>query len=191
MSRLSQRMRHLSRAAIGVLALGWLVGAAAASDRRLIALAFDPDTHALMKAEPHALYRSTDEGRKWQPVTLPNAAKEAQIAALLTTIDAAGFALAAETKPGKESAATAGGNRMDMNRMMQGGMMQGGGMGGMMDMMGMMEGCNRMMKSASVRELPAGNEKLQLKMHAEMMQKMGEILARYVDQIKDEPGSAR
>ena len=38
--------------------------------------------------------------------------------------------------------------------------------------------------------LPAGNEKLQLQMGAEMMQKMGEILGRYADKIKDEKKSA-
>lgn len=71
---------------------------------------------------------------------------------------------------------------------MQGGMggMQGGmggtqgGMGGMMDMM---NGCSRMSGSSATPQLPPGNEKLQLKMQAEIMQKTGEILSKYADQI--------
>ena len=71
---------------------------------------------------------------------------------------------------------------------MQGGMggMQGGmggtqgGMGGMMDMM---NGCSRMSGSTATPQLPPGNEKLQLKMQAEIMQKTGEILSKYADQI--------
>lgn len=35
-------------------------------------------------------------------------------------------------------------------------------------------------------QLPPGNEKLQLQMQAEMMQKMGEIVAKYAAQIKGE-----
>ena len=35
-------------------------------------------------------------------------------------------------------------------------------------------------------QLPPGNEKLQLQMQAEMMQKMGEIVANHVAQIKKE-----
>ena len=61
------------------------------------------------------------------------------------------------------------------------------GMGGMMDMMG---SCNRMMQGGSMAHgmprLPPGNAKLQLQMHAEMMQKMGEVLAKYAAQVKEE-----
>ena len=63
--------------------------------------------------------------------------------------------------------------------------MMGGGMGGMMGMRhcgGMMGGV--MMGSAMMPELPSGNEKLQLQMRAEMMQKMGEILSKYAAQMK-------
>jgi hypothetical protein len=35
-----------------------------------------------------------------------------------------------------------------------------------------------------VPQLPAGNEKLQLQMSAEIMQKVGEIVAKYANQIK-------
>lgn len=67
-----------------------------------------------------------------------------------------------------------------------GGMMGGPGMmgGGMMNMMGQ---CERMMGARgghAMPQLPPGNEKLQLQMQAEMMQRMGEILAKYAAQIK-------
>lgn len=66
-----------------------------------------------------------------------------------------------------------------------GGMMRGNGgmMNGMSGMMGMMNGCSAMMGGAMTPHLPAGNEKLQLKMQAEIMQKTAEILAKYADQI--------
>ena len=67
-----------------------------------------------------------------------------------------------------------------------GNMMGGDGMmgRGMMDgMMGMMNGCSQMMGSSATPHLPAGKEKLQLKMQAEIMQKTAEILSRYADQI--------
>lgn len=73
------------------------------------------------------------------------------------------------------------------------GMMGGGMMGGkMMDghMMDMMHSCQSMMDGGSTMscmgmpKLPPGNEKLEVQMHAEMMQKMGEIAARYADRIK-------
>jgi hypothetical protein len=70
-----------------------------------------------------------------------------------------------------------------------GGMMGGGG-GGMMGdggMMNKMGQCERMMGARgghAMPQLPAGNEKLQLQMHAEMMQRMGEVLAKYAAQIK-------
>ena len=70
------------------------------------------------------------------------------------------------------------------------------GHGGMTDMMGMMDSCSRMMSEpaqpmASMPQLPPGNEKLQMQMHAEMMQKMGEILSKYAAKISDRPESAR
>ena len=64
------------------------------------------------------------------------------------------------------------------------------GMGGMMGMMDMMGSCNRMMQGGSMAhgmpQLPPGNAKLQLQMHAEMMQKMGEVLAKYAAQVKED-----
>lgn len=70
------------------------------------------------------------------------------------------------------------------------------GHGGMMDMMGMMDSCGRMMNEmaqpmSSLPQLPPGDEKLQMQMHAEMMQKMGEILSRYAAKIPDRPESTR
>lgn len=70
-------------------------------------------------------------------------------------------------------------------RMMQGGIsgmgcpMMGGGMGGGMMGSGMMGG--GMMGRPM---LPPGNEKLQLQMQAEIMQKVGEIMAKYAAQIQ-------
>ncbi|MEO5883204.1 MAG: hypothetical protein ABIQ06_12370 [Caldimonas sp.] len=68
-----------------------------------------------------------------------------------------------------------------------------GGMGGgdMQGMMGMMNSCQSMMAKAkdsgntAMPQLPPGNEKLEFQMHAEMMQKMGEIAARYAERIKE------
>ena len=64
------------------------------------------------------------------------------------------------------------------------------GMGGMMGMMDMMGSCNRMMQGGSMAhgmpQLPPGNAKLQLQMHAEMMQRMGEVLAKYAAQVKED-----
>lgn len=61
------------------------------------------------------------------------------------------------------------------------GMMGGGGM------MNMMQQCERMMAARgghAMPQLPPGNEKLQLQMHAEIMQKVGEILSKYAAQVK-------
>lgn len=68
------------------------------------------------------------------------------------------------------------------------GMMGKGMMGG--DMMDMMRSCHSMMGSGGMGmtgmpNLPPGNEKLEAQMHAEMMQKMGEIAARYAEKIKE------
>ena len=68
---------------------------------------------------------------------------------------------------------------------MMGGMQGGGMMGGMGGMMDMMNGCSQMMSGGAMPHLPPGNEKVQLKMQAEIMQKTGEILSRYADQIGD------
>jgi hypothetical protein len=67
------------------------------------------------------------------------------------------------------------------------------GMPGMQGMHGMMGGACPMMGSAmsagpmsstAMPQLPPGNEKLQLQMWGEMMQKMGEIASKYAAQVK-------
>jgi hypothetical protein len=72
------------------------------------------------------------------------------------------------------------GSGMMGNNMMHGGMMHGAMMGN-----GMMRGHSMM------PQLPPGNEKLQLKMHAEIMQKVGEIIAKYADQVVVGKGDAQ
>ncbi|MDX5364767.1 MAG: hypothetical protein LPJ91_11510 [Pseudazoarcus pumilus] len=88
----------------------------------------------------------------------------------------------------KQGAMTGGG---PMGGMMSPGMMMGEGASGpgMMGggMMGdMMSGCP--MKASggatlNLPQLPPGNDALQFRMHAEMMQKVGEIAVRYADRI--------
>ncbi|OGA98291.1 MAG: hypothetical protein A3E79_13760 [Burkholderiales bacterium RIFCSPHIGHO2_12_FULL_61_11] len=90
-------------------------------------------------------------------------------------------AMAAETGQAAQPMPNAPG-KSDMP--MHGGMMGGG-------MMDMMQSCQKMMGSApmpagsALPHLPPGNEKIEFQMHAEMMQKMGEIAARYADKIKE------
>ena len=50
---------------------------------------------------------------------------------------------------------------------------------------GGMMGEGHMPHMVPLPSLPPGNEKLELQMHAEMMQKMGEIAGRYAEKIKD------
>ncbi|MEO6972654.1 MAG: hypothetical protein ABI135_04430 [Rhodoferax sp.] len=116
------------------------------------------------------------------------------VAAALAATSAA--SLAAETgqmaQPAQSSSGTA--NKTDMP--MQHGMMDSegaeGGKGMMHGdgMMGMMRSCHQMMAGqgeATLPHLPPGNDKLDFKMRAEMMRKMGEIAAKYADQIKENP----
>src|SRR5260370_1101705 len=59
------------------------------------------------------------------------------------------------------------------------------GMQGMHEMMGMIRECQGMMGSGGMMpQRPPGNEKLQLQMWGEMMQKMGEIASKYALQVK-------
>jgi hypothetical protein len=59
-------------------------------------------------------------------------------------------------------------------------------------MMEMMRSCQQMMGAGGAAHggmgfrLPPGNAKLEAQMHAEMMQKMGEIAARYAERARDE-----
>lgn len=83
------------------------------------------------------------------------------------TLGASGWSTAADTSRSTESAKS--GAQAKGHDMMQDHMM--GGMMGSCPMMG----------------LPAGNEKLSMQMHAEMMQAMGEIMRKYADKIQTPP----
>ena len=115
--------------------------------------------------------------------------RKVALATLLSAVLMAGpgWSIAQEKpQPAKPGAGMRG---MEGMQGMQG--MQGrGDMGGMMGMMDMMRSCDRMMQGGSAAhgmpQLPPGNAKLQLQMHAEMMQRMGEVLAKYAAQIKEE-----
>ena len=88
--------------------------------------------------------------------------------------------LAVAQQPGTKPMPGREGMPMDQQGMMGGGMMGGG-------MMNMMQHCERMMSTRGghgMPQLPPGNEKLQLQMHAEIMQKVGEILGKYAAQVK-------
>jgi hypothetical protein len=122
-----------------------------------------------------------------------------------TLLGASSLAGAVDEQQNKEPAMP-GMERMDMDHGMQGGTHPGGMQG--CDMMGMRSGATMqapmmrggmmdMMRARSHRsasmmpQLPPGNEKLQLQMQAEMMQKMGEILGKYAERIKDEQPAMR
>lgn len=65
--------------------------------------------------------------------------------------------------------------------------MRGGGMGpGMMDMM---QNCPHMAQRGgaphALPRLPAGNEKLELQMHADMMRAVADVLGKYAARLPD------
>lgn len=103
---------------------------------------------------------------------------------VLAAVVAGAGGLVGAAEPGQ--AAKPGSSMQGMGDMpMRRGMM--GSDGGMMDMM---NSCQKMMGGAMsggamMPQLPPGNEKLEFQMHAEMMQKVGEIAARYADKIKE------
>ena len=91
----------------------------------------------------------------------------------LVTFSGSGLSAAADTTRRAESTRSGAqekGHDMMQDHMM-GGSMMGGGMMGSCPMMGM----------------PAGNEKLSMQMHAEMMQAMAEIMRKYADKIQTPP----
>jgi hypothetical protein len=90
---------------------------------------------------------------------------------------AAGLAAAADAGPAKPG-------MHGMGEMPMGQGMMGDGMMGMMDSCRKMTG-SAMPGGAAMPHLPPGNEKLEFQMHAEMMQKMGEIAAKYAERIKE------
>lgn len=90
------------------------------------------------------------------------------VAALtLSLLGASGLGSAADTK------AAQGKTQDKAHPMMMEHMMGNGMMGG-----GMMGGCPMM------GQLPPGNEKLMMQMHADMMQAMGDILRKYADKVQ-------
>ena len=112
--------------------------------------------------------------------------KKTLAATLTTAVLALGTAfplLAAETHPmpmegmrGKGQGATTHHGMMGQQGGMMSCPMMGGGMGGSMP--------GGMMGSRGLPALPPGNAKLQLQMHAEIMQKVGEIVAKYANQVQ-------
>ncbi len=97
-----------------------------------------------------------------------------------------GLVIAASKAPAKERST----NMPEPSQTsMDHGMMGGGMMHG--DMMGMMNECKTMMSSSMAPQLPPGNAKLQLQMQAEIMQKTGEILAKYAERISADKASAQ
>lgn len=123
----------------------------------------------------------------------------AVIFAVAITVGSA-MTIAAEEKPGQAPERRPDTKQMPMDRGMMGqgmmdrGMMSENGMGGMMGMMNMMGQCSRMMDGGmgggmmgGMPQLPPGNEKLQLQMQAEIMQRVGEIAAKYAGRVKEPP----
>lgn len=111
-----------------------------------------------------------------------NGKRLAACSAALILTGANALALAQQPKP----AAPPSAERPMDHRMMGERGMGGGDMMGMMNMMGE---CQGMMGGAGMGhgmtlQMPPGNEKLQFQMHAEMMQKMGEIMAKYAAMMK-------
>lgn len=79
----------IGRPCVTLLVAGSLALVATAAAARVVAvqapvvaLAVAGSDHALFKVEPHALYRSADEGRHWQSVNLPKAAADGAMASI-------------------------------------------------------------------------------------------------------------
>lgn len=96
---------------------------------------------------------------------------------------AAGVSLAASAAPPSASDPPKQQQAPAQSGMMGHGMM-GSDMGDMMHSCQSMMGSAGMMSGMGMPKLPSGNEKLEAQMHAEMMQKMSEIAARYAERIK-------
>lgn len=54
-------------------------------------------------------------------------------------------------------------------------------------MMGGPMGAPMMPRMVALPSLPPGNAKLEMQMQAEIMQKVGEVIAKYAEQVKDVP----
>ena len=100
--------------------------------------------------------------------------KSVKLIAALAIAGGTTFSLAADTRQMPMQGMM--GQQQGMTGMGQSGMMgcpmMSGGMGG------------GMMGSRGLPALPPGNEKLQLQMQAEIMQKVGEIMAKYAAQVQ-------
>ncbi|MBI3145837.1 MAG: hypothetical protein HYZ18_11410 [Pseudogulbenkiania sp.] len=111
----------------------------------------------------------------------------ASVLAVILLASGTGSMAAEKTDAKKQAGSMPGMEMPGMDMMHSGGMKDMKGMASMMNMMGM---CNGMMQGGMMGhmlpQLPAGNEKLQLQMQAEMMQKMSEVLSKYAAQIKEE-----
>jgi photosystem II stability/assembly factor-like uncharacterized protein len=93
MRRLDRFVRGFSAATV-LIALLFSIGAApVAAERsgqeRVVAFAYDSHADALLKAYPHALYRSDDGGKSWRNIALP-AVEEGEIASLAASPAAKG-----------------------------------------------------------------------------------------------------
>lgn len=64
------------------LAVSSAVPARQGEGGRIVALSFDASSRTLLKADAHALYRSSDGGRHWNRIALPVAGKGSRIAAM-------------------------------------------------------------------------------------------------------------
>jgi photosystem II stability/assembly factor-like uncharacterized protein len=85
MTRLDRFVRGFSAATV-LIALLFGIGAAPATaeksaQRRVVALAYESHTDALLKAYPHALYRSDDGGKSWRKLPVA-AVEDGEIASL-------------------------------------------------------------------------------------------------------------
>ena len=88
------------------------------------------------------------------------------------------------------AAAPAAGHDMGaMHQMMMGKNAEHEGKGRRCMHRGPMMGDGHMPHMLPLPSLPPGNDKLELQMRAEMMQKVGEILAKYASQVKDAPAA--
>lgn len=85
MRRLDRFVRAFGVATVLVALLFGSRAAPAAAEKSaqggVVALAYDTHTDALLKAYPHALYRSDDGGKSWQKISLP-AAEHGEVAGL-------------------------------------------------------------------------------------------------------------
>jgi len=86
---LTDRHRRLARAGIAALLVGLsatgsaaVAGEVVAPRQKIVALAFDADSHTLIEAHPKALYRSRNEGRDWGAIALPAAVTRGRISAV-------------------------------------------------------------------------------------------------------------